>query len=150
MVMNACALDDVHNLILSTLRSIPAFSDVTIYDGPPVGSDSPLKTVCVGDDGDPETDVESSFTQEWANLAKTRKRERGEIPCAVIAWDGSTAMEPKRAAVSVLLDAVGEAIRALASDALTLEITSGASRPVQNNKGAATQVPFTVSYTTTL
>jgi hypothetical protein len=143
-------LDDVTDLILTTLRALPEFSGVSIFDGPPIGQDSPKRLIMVGDDGDPESDAISTFTQEWSNLSKTRKRETGEIPCAVIAWDGGTDMKAQRDAVSILLNSLSTAILALASDDLTLELNSGSARPVQNEKGAATVVPFSITYTTTL
>lgn len=147
---NASRLDDVTSLILTTLRALPEFEGVTIFDGPAIGQDSPKRLVMVGDDGDPESDVESSFEQSWANFSRTRKRETGQIPCAVIAWDGGSDMAVQRDKAFTLLAATELAILALASDELTLELASGSSRPVQNERGAATVVPFTVQYTTTL
>jgi hypothetical protein len=59
-------------------------------------------------------------------------------------------MKAQRVKTFALLAACEVAILALASDELTLELVSGASRPVQNERGAATVVPFLVRYTTTL
>lgn len=147
---SASRLDDVTELILTTLRALPEFEGVSIFDGPPIGSDSPKRLIMIGDDGDPESDVEATFEQEWANFSRTRKRETGDIPCAVIAWDGSTDMKAQRDKSFTLLAATEVAILALASDDLTLELVSGSSRPVQNERGAATVVPFVIRYTTTL
>lgn len=147
---NASRLDDVTELILTTLRALPEFEGVSIFDGPPIGNDSPKRLIMIGDDGDPESDVEATFEQEWANFSHTRKRETGEIPCAIIAWDGSTNMKAQRDICFGLLAATEVAILALASDELTLDLASGSSRPVQNDRGAATVVPFIVRYTATL
>lgn len=147
---NASRLDDVIDQILSTFRALPDLANVTVYDGPATGSDSPKQLILVGDDGDPESDVEAEFIQEWTNFAHTRKRESGTIPCAVIAWDGSTDMRAQRVKAFTLLAACELAILALASDVLTLELNAGSDRPVQNERGAATMVPFVISYTTTL
>jgi len=146
----ASKLDDVTDLILTTIRALPEATGVSIYDGPPVGNDAPKQLVMIGDDGDPDSDAESSFDQTWTNLAHTRKREDGEIPGAVIIGDGSVDMKTQRTAAFTLLGAIETALLGLASDVLTISFDSGKARPVQNNKGAACWIPFSVSYSTTL
>jgi hypothetical protein len=135
------------------MKALPALEGVSFFDGPAIGQDSPKRVVIIGDDGDPESDVESEFTQEWANMSRTRKRETGEIPCCVIAWEGGTDMKSQRDRAFVLLAACELALLAdptLGDESLWIEITSGSARPVQNERGAATVVPFTISYSTTL
>lgn len=151
--LKASKLDDVTQLILSALKALPELEGVVIFDGPAIGQDSPKRTVIIGDDGDPESDAVSEFTQEWSNMSRTRKRESGEIPCAAIAWEGGTDMKSQRDRAFDLLAVCELALLTdptLGDESLWIEITSGSARPVQNERGAATVVPFTISYATTL
>ena len=149
-VVGTSRLDDVTALILATIRALPELEGVSVFDGPPVGDDSPKRLVLIGDDGDPESEVESTFEHTWANFSQTRKRETGEIPCAAIAWDGGSDVAPTRETAFLLMSVCELAILALVDDDLSISIVSGKNQPVQNSRGAATVVPFLIRYSTTL
>jgi hypothetical protein len=146
-------MDDVTAALIAAWSALPALAGVSIYDGPGISQAPDLDLVMVGDDGDPESDVLSTFEQEWANLSHTRRSERGEIPCAAIAQSGETDMNGRRVRVFQLLAACESALVAdptLGDVALSLEFIGGSARPVQNSRGAAMVAPFTVRYWTQL
>jgi hypothetical protein len=145
------ALDDVTNAVLTMLRAIPELSGVAIDDSGEPSSRTYAEAIIVGDDGDPDTDVESSFTQEWANLSHTKRSEFGDVQCAAAVQSGSTRIETRRTRASQILGYFETALRTdptLGGVVFTSEIVSGASRPIQNSEGSAIIIPFTVRYWT--
>lgn len=151
--MAGSRLDDVTAALIATWQAVPALAGVAFYDGPGISQSPDLDLLVIGDDGDPESDVASTFEQEWANLSHTRRSERGEIPCAAIAQSGETDMSGRRIRAFQLLAACESALMAdptLGDVALSVEFLGGAARPVQNTRGAAMVAPFTVRYWTQL
>ena len=148
----ATALGAVTNAILVALRAGVELSDVTIEDATAISSRAWKVAVIVGDDGDPESDAESSFTQAPANLDGSRRVEIGEIVCAAIAQSGSTTVETQRTrALSLLTSACEAAINVdptLGGIVFNLEVISGSARTIQNEKGSAVTAPFIVRYWT--
>lgn len=151
--MSTSRMSDVTAALIALWSAQSSLLGVTIYDGPPVSSAPDADLITVGDDADPSSDAASAFEQEWANLSHSRRSERGEIVCATVAQNGSTALVSTRARAFELLAACEAALLAdptLGDLAFTTELISGSSKPIQNNRGTAVVVPFTVRYWTQL
>lgn len=148
----ATALGAVTNAVLAALRASTSLTGVAVEDATAVSSRAWSTAIIVGDDGDSESDAESSFTQAPANLDGSRRIEVGEIVCAAIAQSGSTTVETQRTkALTLLMHACEAAInadRTLGGIVFNLEVVSGSARTIQNEKGSAVTAPFTVRYWT--
>jgi hypothetical protein len=108
-------------------------------------------TVVIGHDGDPDSDAEPVFTQMWVDMAQTRRREDGDIPGASIATTGSTTTDTARARAFEVLAAVESYLlsdRTLGGLVASVEFLGGASRTIENDKGSAVVIPFSVRYWT--
>lgn len=120
-----------------------------VFAGPPVTPASTLDLVIVGDEGGSEQEDQSTFEQDWADMAHTRRNELGEVVCSVISSSGSIDMLEREDRVDVLLTACEDSLRAdptLGGVVWTAELIRGSSRPMQNTGGAAVVTPFTVRY----
>lgn len=151
--MVASRMDDVTAALIALWTEQAGLTGVSVYDGPAVSASADRDLIMIGDDADPDSDVSSTFVQEWANFSHTRRSETGEIPCAVIAQSGSTALAARRTRAFELLAECELAVLAdptLGDVTLAVEMISGSARPVQNSRGAAIIVPFTVRYWTQL
>jgi hypothetical protein len=142
---------DVQNQILLTWQASADLKNVTfIMDSVGESSSSTPNIVLIGSNGDPDEDSVTEVTWEWADMAQTRKYERGAIPCAVVAQSG--AMD--QAAVRILAKSIMDACiapfigndRTLNGLVLNSDITEMGSRTIANQSGIAVISPFTVSY----
>lgn len=139
----------VTDRLITLFRGIPALVGVAVEDANSVSDKAWPDGVIVGDDGDPDSDVQSTFTQQWANMTHTYRSEIGEIPCAVIAQSGSTDIRARRARVTEIMNLCEEVIVSepeLGGLVFTVEVIAGATKPVQNLRGSAIIAPFTVRY----
>lgn len=124
-------------------------ADAIVFLGPPVTPASTMDLVIVGDEGGPDDNDQSSFEQEWADMAHTRRNELGEIICSVISSSGSTDMLSRSDRADVLLTACEDSLRAdptLGGVVANCELVRATSRSLQNTGGAAVVTPFTVRY----
>lgn len=147
----ASALNSVVTELIRRWTELPALSGVVIEDASTPSSRAWLNAVVVGDDFDPETDTESEFTQEWVDIARTRRREQGTIPCAAVAQSGSTVIGVQRQRAFEIfaaceLDLTSD--NTLAGIVFSVEVTEGQAKTIQNTRGSALVLPFTVQYWT--
>jgi hypothetical protein len=141
-------MDDVLSALNDRLTAVE-LTTVMIFDGPPVGDFAAGDYIFLGDDADPDTDAESVFEQYWVDLAQTRREEMGEIPCAVVSDTGSTDIRVARAqafSVFAVCESMLVADQTLNGVVYTSELVSGSARPIQNERGSAVVVPFTIRY----
>ena len=122
---------------------------VNVYLGEPITSDVPLNFVMIGSDGDPESDLTADFQHTWVDMARTRMREEGEIPCALVSQTGEVDVATTTTSAFATLQSC---VNALGNDptlsglVMSIQVTSGSDRQIQNNRGTAIIVPFTVNY----
>jgi hypothetical protein len=144
-------MENVQIQLLAILRALntTTLAGVTVDDAKVVSSKAYLDAVVIGDDGDPESDAMPVFTQEWANMAHTRRSETGDIPCAAIATTGSTNPDAVRLRAFAILAAVESSLlgdTTLGGTVFTCELIGGAAKQIENSAGAAIVVPFSVRY----
>lgn len=143
-------MHEVTDWIRRTWQAVPEFSQVhLIFDGIGISGTGSPDVVMLGDDGDPDTEVESEFTRIWADLAQTRKHEFGVIPCAVITNSGSTEQPVVEKRVFELLELAMSPIesdRTMGGLIFSSEISEGTKKTITNQAGTAVVVPFLVSY----
>lgn len=145
------ALDDVVDALRITWTALPAMEGVTIYDGPPATEDDPRLVLLIGDDGNPESDAETTYEQSWVDMACTRREETGEILCAVIVQTGDTSFDAPRSRAKSIVAALQAALVAdmtLGGVVYSATFDRGSARPLQNESGAAVVQPFTIRYRT--
>lgn len=138
-------------LVIQTLKT--SFSTVIptieIYLGEPITSDVPNDFVMLGSDGDPDSDATADFEHTWEDMAHTRMREDGEIPCALVSQTGDEDVSGTMTAAFATLQAC---VNALGNDptldgiVMDIQVSAGSSRQIQNDLGTAIVVPFTVTY----
>jgi hypothetical protein len=90
-----------------------ALPDVTVSDGPDLDEGTHLDLVCIGWDGDEESDTEAvDATQEWAGLGAMAKNESLVVTCAAISVRGNGDMRSARAAAYASVAAIETGLRA--------------------------------------
>jgi hypothetical protein len=139
--------------LVAGIRALPTMSTVVVDKANVITGSSYDEAVVIGDDGDPESDVQSVFQQVWVDMAHTRRDETGDIPCVALAQTGSTAPEVVEARAFEILGYVELMVVAdptLGGTVATLEILGGSSKIIQNARGSAVIVPFSVRYWTHL
>lgn len=120
-----------------------------VFDGPPVTAPSIQDLIIIGDDGEPDSQEQSTFEQMWVDLACTRREEIGEVLCSVISSSGATDMRVRRNRADVLLSACETSLAAdqtLGGLVYSAQFIRAASTSMQNTGGAAVVTPFTVRY----
>lgn len=143
------AMRNVTAALVAGIRALPNVSGVSVDKANTVTSQSYREAIVIGDDGDPDSDAMSVFQQVWVDLAHTRRDETGDIPCVALAQTGSTAAEAVEARAYELLGYVESMVIAdptLGGLVATLEILGGSSKLVENERGSAVIVPFSVRY----
>lgn len=87
-------------------------SDVTVYDGPKITGEIPIKSVHIGYDGDVNGDyIGANATQEWAGLGAKKREERFVVPCCVIALVGDGAVKTARDRAFTILGDIEDDLR---------------------------------------
>lgn len=141
--------------LVSILRASSALSGVTVFDGPPAGSNSDQADadyVYIG--WQPDSDIAAEITQDFAAAGARTRDEEFSIPCTVDTWSGDSDMSARRARAFVLLAAVEDAIRAtganptaptLNSAVLWAHLTGGSLEQASSEKGVRARIPFTVT-----
>lgn len=146
------------NVLATMLTSLRALNDTTlarvqVNGAKVVAGQGYTDSVIIGHDGDPESDVEPVFTQMWIDMAHTRRSEDGDIPGAAIATTGSTSSDAVRQRAFEILAVVESTFltnASLSGLVGSLEFMGGAARTIENDKGSAVVVPFTVHYWATV
>lgn len=147
--MAGSALSDVVSAILSILQAEPVMSNCPVYDGAPVSESKVVNMVTIGDDADPESEAGNTFSQDWLDLAQTRRMETGEVVCAVVANSGSTDLSTQRETAFTLMGTVDARLRTdktLGGVVMVSSVTTGSMRSFQNSAGSAVVIPFVVRY----
>ncbi len=143
------AMKTVTAALVAGIRALPAIGTVTVDKANAVSSQNYKEAIVIGDDGDPDSDVQSVFQQVWVDMAHTRRDETGDIPCVALAQTGSTNPEVVEARAYELLayvESMALADPTLGGTVATLEILGGSSKLVENERGSAVIVPFSVRY----
>lgn len=122
---------------------------IDLYLGEPITSDVPLDFIMISSDGDPDSDSSADFEHVWHDLAHTRMREDGEIPCALVSQTGdddvSSTLTTGFATLQACVNALGND-PTLGGLVMSIQVSTGSSRQIQNNRGTAVVIPFTVMY----
>lgn len=143
---------DAIDALVGLLQAAPGLADASIVDGPDVAGHK-KRTVCVGWDGNPDGEgLAVEWQQAWASVGQRAKNETFSVTCAVVAWDGGTAVRPIRDAAYVLLGAVEDALRGNPSlgfpPPTIVAVTSGATFQEQIPEGRLCRVTFQVAVQT--
>ena len=143
-------MGDVNSWLRTTWAAVPEFTNVhLIFDGIGVSGAGSQDLLMLGDDGDPNTEVSSEWTQNYVDLAQTRKQEFGTIPCAVISQTGDTYQPTvEQRAFQLLSLAVTplEQNRSMGGIIYSCEVTAGTKQTIVNSQGLAIIVPFDITY----
>lgn len=139
----------VHARLVELLPTLPGWSGVPVFDGPPVTGEVPQAYCTVGFAF--EEDSAGSFEHERAGNG-FQLEETGGVRCELVATVGETDLARVRALAFDLLDEVEKTIRA----DQTLGVLPPASTtnlavdvvPAQTTTGAQQRLPFTVGYFT--
>lgn len=140
----------VVDALVAILPTLPEWSGVPVFDGPPVTSSNPTTYCTVGY---VEDDDAGSYERD-ERRSDYRVQETGEVRCHVVAQSGSTNDLPAlRARVFALADAFEASVRAdqslggvLSADGTTTVTAS--VRSVQNEQGAGQSLVLAVRYLT--
>jgi hypothetical protein len=98
--------------VFARFAGLSALADAAVYIGSPVTTAADRKFVLIGDDGDPESDIASTWEQEPADLAGSFQYERGSVPGAVGAQSGDTDVQARLTEAAALLNACSDSVRA--------------------------------------
>jgi hypothetical protein len=148
-MMYGSTIGDFAEALVNRWKLLPDMEGVVISDGPPLTETKLGTLLLIGDDGDPESDATSSFSQEWLDMAQTRRQETGELIGAVIADDGGTDLSVSRERAFTLLSVCEQALRmdsTLGGIVQSAYLSSGSVRLFQNSAGSAVVVPFVIAY----
>ncbi len=136
--------------LLTLLPTLPGWSGVEVFDGPPVSQGAPSAYCTVGyvlDEGSGGT-----FNQELGTVDGLRE-ESGEVRCELVVSTGDVDIASVRSAAGDLVDALDAALRADQSLGGVLIgtptlVLAADFLPVQNAAGASLRVAFSVQYFT--
>ncbi len=136
--------------LLALLPTLPGWSRVEVFDGPPVTQGAPSAYCTVGyvlDEGSGGT-----FNQELGPVDGLRE-ESGEVRCELVVSTGDVDIASVRSAAGDLVDALDAALRT--DQSLGGLLSHGSSvvlgadfLPVQNTSGASVRVAMSVQYFT--
>jgi hypothetical protein len=146
------AVATVKSTIVALWRAIPALANVNfILDGFGESSQASNTIILIGSNGDPENEAVTEWSQTWADIAHTRRYESGQIPCCVIAQNGTTNLPSVQTMAYTLLSACLSTFLAdtsLGGVVFTAEVDEGTEKTIVNQQGTAIIVPFTINYWT--
>ncbi len=130
----------------------PGLAEARIHDGPQPTSDPLKQVVCIGWDGDEDSDEAADVSQEWAGLGAKARDETIQVPCAAIAWHGSTAMKPVRDLAFAMVAEFEAGLRADPSlgfpPPTVVALATGNAYQRQTQSGAQCRVVFTIAVRT--
>lgn len=130
-----------------------ALPGVSVFDGWSVEDNSALPD-CVWVGWRPDSDDSVLFTQAFNSAGARTRDEKFQILCYAEAWSGDTDVLARRTRAFELLAAVETALRAtvvgpnkptLNGTVLWAELTAGAIRPIQDDRGLRVGIPFVIS-----
>lgn len=139
----------LHAALVATLPTLPGWSVVEVFDGPPVTGNVPTSYCTVG-----HAQLEDSAGSYETTLAGNgfQLEESGLVRCELVVFDGGTDVTALRVRAFGLLDALDAAIRANRTfGVLSPEATTDLAVdvvPVQSQAGAVQRLPFSVLYFT--
>jgi hypothetical protein len=144
------AVATVKDTIVALWKAIPALANVAfILDGFGESSQASTTLILVGSNGNPDEEVNTEWQQVWANIAHTRRYETGQIPCCVVAQNGTTNQPVVQQAASTLMSACLTPFLAdttLGGVVFTAEVNEGTEKTITNSQGTAVIVPFMINY----
>lgn len=123
--------------------------EVDVRHGVPVGGLGAHQMILVEFDGDPDARENSTYAQDWLDMACTRKREVGEIRCTALAQTGDTDIaRMSRLAGELAAACAADLVSDITAGGIVWSVTavSGSAQQVKNDDGVAVIVPFTVAY----
>jgi hypothetical protein len=150
MTVTTRAPDVLDRLVELAAAALP---DAKICDGPNLDEGTHHNMLCIGWDGDEESDVEAvTVTQEWAGLGAKAKDELLLVTCAAISWRGNGDMKTTRDAAYASVAALGDVLRAdpsLGFDPPTIaDMRTGDLRQRQTDAGPEARVLFQIGVKT--
>ena len=147
----AAAWPLVVDRLVSLLPSLPGWSGVTVFDGPPVTGDAPADYVTVGFVVGEDFGGSYEQTRNGEGGWQGALEETGTVRCEVVCTTGDEDSLPAmRARAFELVDAWDASV----ADDETLGVLPASSissltvdvQPVQNTSGAAQRLTVTLSY----
>jgi hypothetical protein len=142
----------VIDALVAMCEAAAGLEGVKVHDGPQVTSAPLTSVICIGWDGDEDNSEAVQSQQEWAAIGQKAKDETIQIPCAAIAWTGSTNVKTVRDRAYELVGAVEDALRADPSlgfpPPTIVAFAVGNAFQEQTASGAQCRVVFTVAVKT--
>jgi hypothetical protein len=134
--------------LIALLPTLPGWSAVTVFNGPPVTADVPTDYVTVGW----ETDDQSGSYMQVQSPDGFRYVETGEVRNQLNCLAGDIDLDAVEARAFVLMDALESAVRAdrrlgVLSPEGTVDLEVDL-RPLQTSGGSAQALVFTLHYQT--
>lgn len=138
----------VLNRLLVLLPTLPGWSGVEVFDGPPTTGDAPKSFVTVGFVQGEDYGGNYDRTRGTANLLE----ENGAIRSEIVCWTGDVDLPTTRAQAFALADAWEAAVAAdqtlgvlppSSTSSLTVDVA-----PVQTTSGAEQRLVVTLTYFT--
>lgn len=132
--------------LVTLLPTLPGYTNVAVYDGPPVTEDAPLQYVTVGwVDGE----VAGTYSQDRSGDG-VLVEESGQVHSTFVAQSGDTDLPSVRSSAFALVDALADSIAAdqtlgVLPYGSTSSVTASVV-PVQNSAGAAVSLIVTLTY----
>lgn len=136
--------------LVDWLPSLPGWSGVPVYDGPPVTADVPLTYVTVGFVVGEDFGGSYEQTRNGENSYQGALEELGTVRCEVVATTGDVDLASMRSRVFALVDSWDAAIAAdetlgvlppSSTSSLAVDVA-----PIQSTGGTTQRLTVTVSY----
>lgn len=140
-------LGDVQAYLKTAFGTVFQASDIIM--GEATDEEQSYSFVMIGSDGLPDSTAIADFTHVWVDMAQTRKREDGSIPCALVSQTGENDPATTLLSASATLKKCVNALDAdltLGGKVMGVQVVSGSSQILKNTRGTAVVLPFTVSY----
>lgn len=130
-----------------------AAPDRKVADGPDLDESTDLDMLCIGWDGDDESDTDAvSVAQEWAGLGAKAKDETLIITCAAISRRGNGSIKAVRDAAYASLFSLGGVLRDDPSMGFTsptiADLRTGDLRQRQTGDGPEVRILFQIGVQT--
>lgn len=153
--MTATRLLDVPDAVLAACQALSAttLADVLIQDGPPAAAAAGQRRILIiGGEWLPSSQSRPAATASRVAAGNSSFEELITVVCSAVAQSGDQDMAARRAEVKAILGAVEEALAADQTlGGLTYSDTGITSvdplREIQNERGAACTVAFTIAGT---
>lgn len=137
--------------LVTRWAALPALVAVNaeVRRGAPVGGIDLDRLVAVEFDGAPEARENARFVQDWIDMACTRRRETGELMCTALAQTGDDDVDVMEQSAFALFAACAADLQSdltVGGLVWSQHVVAGSAQQLQNERGVAVLVPFTVAY----